>query len=118
MQATLKNARITPKKANLVASMIRNENAEQALHTLEFTPKKAARILYKVLQSAISNAETNFKQSAKNLYVQEVKVSKGMRMKRSQPISRGRAHPILKDASHIQIILASNVPATTTSNKK
>ena len=117
MQAKLSNARITPKKANLVAAIVRNKSANQALDILKFTPKKAAKILYKILESAISNAKSNFKQNSDNLFIQEIKVTKAMRLKRIQPISRGRAHPILKDSSHIHIILASNLPAST-NNKK
>lgn len=117
MQATLKNARITPKKVNLVASLIRRESVEGALNTLQFTPKKAAQLLYKLLQSAVSNAETNFNQTKDSLYIEEVKVSKGMRLKRINPISRGRAHPIIKDCSHIQIILGSRVEASSNKTK-
>jgi large subunit ribosomal protein L22 len=106
MKASLRNVRISPKKVNLVAELVRTQDLSQALGILEFTPKKAAKILYKVIASAKANAETNDKVTAENLYIKEIKVSKGMTIKRFIPISRGRANPINKFCSHIHVILA------------
>jgi large subunit ribosomal protein L22 len=106
MKASLRNVRISPKKVNLVAELVRTQDLNQALGILEFTPKKAAKILYKVIASAKANAETNDKVTADNLYIKEIKVSKGMTIKRFIPISRGRANPINKFCSHIHVILA------------
>ena len=106
MKASLRNVRISPKKVNLVAELVRTQDLKQALGTLEFTPKKAAKILYKVVASAKANAETNAKANVENLYIKEIKVSKGMTIKRFIPISRGRANPINKFCSHIHVILA------------
>lgn len=103
MKAIARNIRISPKKANLVAGLIRNTNAAQALDILKFTPKKGAKILYKVLHSAMANAENNFKQNRDSLMVKEIVVTQGPTMKRSVPVSRGRVHPILKRTSHITI---------------
>lgn len=103
MKAVLKNIRISPKKANLVAGMIRGENVNSALSRLQHTPKKAAKILYKVVASAAANAENNFKQKAEKLYIKEIVVTEGPSYKRSVSISRGRMHPRKKRTSHITV---------------
>jgi large subunit ribosomal protein L22 len=105
MKATLRNVRIAPKKANLVAELVRGQNAAEALRTLKFTPKKGAKILYKLINSAVANAENNFGQNKNSLVIKEIKVSKGLRLKRYIPVSRGRAHPLQKDCSHIHVYL-------------
>ncbi len=107
MKAHLRRIRISPKKANVVAGLIRNKNAVEALSILKFTPKKAAQILYKTLHSAIANAENNDNQKAENLTVASVIVNKGPVYKRHLPSSRGRALPISKPTSNITIELAS-----------
>ena len=103
MKAHLRQVRISPKKMNLVASMVRGMDAIEALDTLKFTNKKAANILYKVVASAVANAEHNFKQNPAKLKVEEIIVNEGTTYKRRQPISRGRAHPILKRTSHVTV---------------
>jgi large subunit ribosomal protein L22 len=103
MKAIAKHVRISPKKANLVAGLVRRKNAVEALDILKFTQKKAAKILYKVLHSAIANAENNFKQNKDSLVIKEIVVNEGRTLKRSVPISRGRVHPILKRTSHITV---------------
>lgn len=105
MQAKARSIRITPKKLNLVAEMVRRRDAREALEILSFTPKKAAKILYKALKSAVANAENNFKQDSGNLYVQEVIVGKAPTMKRWIPASRGRMQPRLKRNAHLHIII-------------
>lgn len=103
MKAHLNQVRISPKKMNLVASMVRGMSVEKALETLKFTNKKAADILHKLISSAGANAEHNFKQNPENMMIEEIIVNEGMTYKRRQPISRGRAHPILKRTSHITV---------------
>lgn len=76
-----------------------------AVDILKFTPKKGARLLKKLLESAIANAENNFKQNKNELYIKEIIVTEGPTLKRSMPISRGRTHPILKRTAHITIKL-------------
>lgn len=110
MKAIIRNVRISPKKANLVAGLVRGQRVTQAENILEYTPKKGADILKNLLESAVANAENNFKQKKEDLVIREIKVSKGFTLKRFMPASRGRAHPILKKASHIHLIL-ENVPA-------
>lgn len=103
MKAIARNIRISPKKANLVAGLVRRKNAAEALDTLKFTPKKGAKVLYKVLHSAVANAENNFKQKRDALVIQEIIVTQAPTYKRSVPVSRGRVHPILKRNSHITV---------------
>ncbi len=105
MEARIKNIRITSKKMNLVAGLVRKENVETALVRLKHTPKKAAEILYKALHSAASNAEHNEKKDIANLFIDEIIVNEGATMKRGLPVSRGRWHRILKRTCHVWIKL-------------
>jgi large subunit ribosomal protein L22 len=116
MKAILNNIRIAPKKAELVAGIVRNMNASEALTILKFTPKKGAAILYKVLRSAVSNAENNFQQNASDLVITKIHIGKGLTYKRHMPVSRGRAHPILKRTSNITIEVG--LPVGTVPTKK
>jgi len=110
MYAVARNLRISYKKANLVAGLVRRKSVEFAIATLENTPKKASGMLAKVIASAAANAVNNFKQNMKDLYIKEIVVNEGVTMKRSVPISRGRMHPILKRSCHVTIKLeARNV---------
>lgn len=103
MKATLNQIRVSPKKAELIADLIRNKPVREAQTILKFTPKNAARVLLKVVNSAAHNAENNFNQKIDDLHVIKVHVGKGTTYKRFQPVSRGRAHPILKRTSNITI---------------
>lgn len=103
MKAVVKTIRISPKKLNLVAELVRGKEAVEAMEILEYTPKKGAKILHKALKSAMANATNNFKQEKENLIIQEVLVSKAGTYKRWLPASRGRVNPILKRNSHLTI---------------
>lgn len=103
MIAKLTQVRISPKKLNLIAYMVRGKMVNEALSLLEFTDKKGAEILYKVIASAKANAENNFKQDAGKLVISEILVGDGITYKRRQPVSRGRAHPILKRTSNVTV---------------
>jgi len=103
MKAVLRKTRISPKKANLVAGMVRRKKVTEALALLKFMPKKAATTIYKVVHSAAYNAKNNYNQPLEDLYITNLLVTKGPTYKRSIPISRGRMHPILKRTSHITV---------------
>lgn len=118
MKAFLKNIGISPKKANLVAGMVRGKMVETALTELKFTPKKGAGILYKVIASAAANAVNNFKQNKSKLYIKEIVVNKGAMYKRSQPVSKGRSHPILVRRSNITVVVDVSTGATAKKVKK
>lgn len=104
-RATLKYVRISPRKARLVARNVKNMPVEKALNTLQFTPKKAARIIYKVMYSALANAENNYSMDVDKLVVKNVIVNEGPMWKRIRPRAMGRATRILKRTSHITVIL-------------
>lgn len=108
MHAHLRKIRISSKKVNLVAGMVREKSVKEALTLLEFTPKKAAKVLYKVIQSAGANATNNFKQDLDTLVIKEIIVNQGPTYKRFQPVSKGRAHPILKRTSHVTVKVESD----------
>ncbi len=102
--AQSKGAKISPRKARLIAELIRNVPIYKALDVLMLTNKRAATDLYKTLQSAIANASVkNIAQDS--LYVYRVEVNEGPALKRFHPSSRGRVHPYKKRTSHIKIIL-------------
>ncbi len=115
MKAILSGIRISPKKANLVAGIVRGVMVNEALDRLKFTPKKSADILWKVINSAAANAENNLKQDRNKLYIKEIIVTKGPTMKRSQSVSRGRMHPIRKRSSIITVYVDVKTPETTNS---
>ena len=104
--ARLKGARISAQKARLVADQVRGMPVEEALSLLEFSPKKAAHIVKKVLDSAIANAENNEGADVDELKVSTVFVDEGMTMKRLRPRAKGRADRILKRSCHITVKVA------------
>ena len=95
-------ARIAPRKAQLVAALIRGRRVDEALTQLDLSKKRAAWYFKTVLKSAIANAEENDADVA-TLYVSESRVDAGPTMKRFQPKDRGRAHAIMKRSSHLII---------------
>jgi large subunit ribosomal protein L22 len=105
MIAIARSLRITSKKINLIADLVRMKNVAEALNILNFTPKKGARLLKKIVRSAVANAENNFKQERPTLFIKEIVVTEGPTMKRSVPVSRGRSNPILKRTAHISVML-------------
>ena len=104
--ARLRYARISPQKCRLVADMVRGKPVGEALQTLQFTPKKAAGIVKKVLESAIANAENlNDAVDVDELFVKEIFVDGGPALKRVWFTTMGRAYRKLKRQSHVTIKL-------------
>ncbi len=103
--ARLKFARISPQKCRLVADQVRGLSVEKALDVLKFSPKKAAKIIIKVLESAIANAEHNEGADIDELSVTQIYVDEGPTMKRIRPRAKGRANRILKRTSHITLMV-------------
>jgi large subunit ribosomal protein L22 len=93
-------ARIAPRKARLVADLIRGQRVDTALTALQFSKRRGAPLVAAVLRSAIANAEEGNADPAR-LVVSESRVDEGPTMKRFQPKDRGRSHPIMKRTSHI-----------------
>ena len=104
-KAVVKNIRISPQKARLVADMIRGKQVDTALNTLRFTPKKGARILRKVVESAVANASQNEAIDVDTLFVKKIFIDGGPMLKRIRPRAMGRASRILKRSSHITVVL-------------
>ena len=106
MEATAKVTfvRIAPRKVKIVLDLIRNQPAEKAMAILKYTPKAACEVVAKLLKSAMANAENKDMDMSK-LYVAECYVGQGPTLKRMNPVSKGRAHSILKRTCHITVIL-------------
>ncbi|RAX53019.1 50S ribosomal protein L22 [Helicobacter sp. 16-1353] len=101
-RALLRYIRLSPTKARLIAREIQGMNAELALATLEFTPNKAAKIIYKVVASAIANGNYD----AQSVIITSCRVDAGPVLRRMTPKARGRGAPIRKPTSHIIVEVA------------
>ncbi len=100
--------RISPFKVRQVVPLIKAKNVEEALNILHFTPKRAARILEKVLRSAVANfyeKEEGAKVLTSDIYIKNITVDGGPMLKRYRPMSMGRAGRIRRRTSHITIVL-------------
>jgi large subunit ribosomal protein L22 len=104
-QAVMRMLRVSPQKLNLVAGLIRGKKASVALADLEFSRKRIAVEVRKVLQSAIANAENNHDLDVDNLVVAEAHVGKALVMKRFSPRARGRVGRILKPFSNLTVVV-------------
>ncbi len=105
IRAKLRFVRLSPRKARLVADLIRGKGSEEALNILSFTKKAAARVILKLLKSAISNATQKKTTDIDRLYVKKITVDQGPTWKRYTPRAMGRATMIRKRTSHITIVL-------------
>lgn len=105
-KATLKYARISPRKVKIVLDLIRGKNAAEAMAILKNTPKAASELLVKLLKSAMANAENNFSMDPAKLYVSECFVCPGPTLKRMMPRAQGRGDRILKRMSHITLVVS------------
>ena len=105
MKAYLHSTRLAPKKANLIAMMVRGMRVEEALTALEHTNKKGARLVETLLRSAVANAEHNDKQRRSNLVIKSIVVNQGTAYRRGTPMARGRMRPMNKFLSHIDLVL-------------
>ncbi len=97
--------RIAPRKARIVIDLIRNKPVEEARAILTYNPRRGARVVHKLLESAVANAENNHLMDPYELYVDQVYVDEGPTMKRVQPRARGRRNLIRKRLSHITLVL-------------
>jgi large subunit ribosomal protein L22 len=101
--ATLRYARVSPQKCRLVADVIRGKSVDDAIRTLTFSPKKSARIVKKVLESAIANAEHNHGADIDELKISTIEVNEAPTFKRYRARAKGRGTRIIKRNSHITI---------------
>jgi large subunit ribosomal protein L22 len=111
--AKLHHIRIPPRKVRLVANLIRGKKAEEAQTILNFTVKKAARPLLKLLKSAVANAKHNFQApDESNLFIAKIIVDEGSKLKRWRARARGVAGRIQKKTSHVTLVLGEITPGT------
>jgi large subunit ribosomal protein L22 len=103
--AVARNLRVSPRKLNLLAQLIRGKGCERALAELQFSQKRISHDVRKTLQSAIANAENNHQLDVDRLYVAEATVGKALVMKRFTPRARGRAARIEKAFSNLRLVL-------------
>ncbi len=105
-KASLTNARIAPRKVQIVLDLIRGKDVETAMAILKYTPKSACEYLEKLLKSAVANAENNFGMDRDNLVVSECFVCPGPIMKRIMPRAQGRAFRINKRTSNVTLVVS------------
>jgi len=110
-RATAKTVRIAPRKVRLVVDEIRGKSVAEAISTLRFANRGAAKPVEKVLNSAIANAEHNFDLNAADLTVSEAYANEGPTLKRFRPRAQGAASAINKRTSHITIVVSENEEA-------
>jgi len=108
VSAKLTNSAISAQKMRLVADQIRSKPVDKALEILTFSPKKAAAIIKKVLESAIANAENNEGADIDELSVATIYVDEGPTQKRMRARAKGRGNRILKRSSHVTVIVSDN----------
>jgi large subunit ribosomal protein L22 len=104
-QAIARAIRISPRKLNLVAGLIRGKDASKALADLSFSKRRIAGTVKKVLQAAIANAENNHQLDVDRLFVAEAHVGKSLQMRRFHARGRGRSASIVKSFSHLTVIV-------------
>jgi large subunit ribosomal protein L22 len=105
-KAIAKTVRIAPRKVRLVVDLIRGKDIKEAQAILMFTPRGASPVILKVLNSAVDNAEHNNNANVENLFVKEVYVNEGVRLKRLLPRAKGQGDIIQKRTSHITVVVA------------
>lgn len=107
LTATLKYALSSEKKMSLVAKMVARKSVADAMVMLQYLPKKAGRILLKVVKSATANAHNNLGIDTKTLYIDRIEVGKGPTLRRVRPASRSRMHGYIKHRAFVKVILAT-----------
>ena len=107
--AVLRSVRLSPQKGRLVADQVRGLAVDEALNILKFSPKKGARIIQKVVESAIANAEHNDGADIDELKITRILVEQGPVFKRFRPRAKGRASKILKPTCHIFVTVGDEL---------
>ena len=117
MKASLKNFHQSPRRTRLVTETIKGKPVTQALADLGFVIKKASAPIKKLVLSAVANAKTNFKKDGADLYIKNITVDKGNVIKRSRPVSHGRAFPIRHRLSNVEVELETKPDSVKSLNK-
>ena len=117
MKAYLKNYRQAPRKVRIVADLIKGKEVSRALLILDTTPKRATRQLTNLVKSAIANAKNNGGISTDGLFIKEIRVDKGLKMRRYMPKAQGRASGYDKHSSNVTLVLESKTPVVKADKK-
>ena len=104
--ATLRFARVSARKARLVADLVRGKDAEEAIRILSYLPKKTAPLIQKLIESAMANVEQKGG-STDNLVIQRIEVGQGTGLRRFRPRAQGRATPVIKKTAHITVTIGT-----------
>jgi large subunit ribosomal protein L22 len=105
MKAFLKNYHQSPRKVRLVASLLKGKKVSEAMTELDFIPKRSSLPIKQLISSAVANAKNNFDVDKNDLYIKELRVDKGVVMRRMIPGARGRGYPLKRRSSHIAVLL-------------
>ena len=104
-RAQARFVRVPPRKARAVADLVRNKHVDEALSILRYTPRRAAKVVAKVVGSAAANAENNHDLNRSRLFIDRIYVDEGPVLRRVRPRARGRRYLIRKSTSHITVIV-------------
>jgi len=96
---------IAPQKLRLVCDQVRGKNAEQAMTILKYMPQKGSEFIYKVLQSALANAENNYQLNRTEMFIKTIFANEAVRLKRMKAGPRGRYQPRIRRYSHLTVVL-------------
>ena len=110
-KAIAKYVRMSPRKARLVANLIKGKDIQEAEAILRYTPNKAAKVIQKVLLSATANAENNLELDKSNLVVKSAIIDQGPSIKRIKPRAQGRADRMVHRSSHVTVVVAEREEA-------
>ncbi len=116
MKAFLKNYRQSPRKVRLVTDLVKGKNVDEAVVMLDLLAKRAGLPIKKLVMSAVANAK-ELGLSRENLFIKEIRVDKGLVMKRMMPRAMGRGARINKRTSHVNVLLAEKTPTAKKSKK-
>lgn len=104
-RAQARFVRIAPRKVRIVVDLVRGKSVAEARSILRFVPKRASKVVDKLIKSATANATHNHEMDEGRLYVAQAYVNEGPRFKRIRPEMRGQAFPVLKRTSHVTVVL-------------
>jgi len=108
MKAFLKNYHQSPRKVRLVATLIKGKKVDEAMTQLDFIMKRSSLPIKQLIASAVANAKNNFDLDKKDLYIKELRIDKGIVMRRMIPGARGRGYPLKRRSSHVAVLLDIN----------
>jgi len=106
VKAIARDTKASPRKVRLLVNMVRGKKVEEALTILKFAPTPTAKVVAKVIKSAVANAENNYQLTPSDLRITKIFADEARTLKRFRPQARGRANRILKRSSHITVVVS------------